>query len=177
MNYFELYEIRIAFEIDGPLLKKKFYELSRQYHPDYHANESQEKQKKNLELSTLINKAYQTLSSPIKRIEYILTLFQVIVDSDQYKLPQDFLIEMMDINEALLELQNESDSTDLAFLSKQVQSIEEKISTELKTYMYHFDSKENTEDQENILLKIKDIWYRQKYLLRIRDSLNKFATR
>jgi len=29
-------------------------------------------------------------------------------------------------------------------------------------------------DSNSILLKVKDIWYRQKYLMRIRESLNKF---
>jgi molecular chaperone HscB len=44
---------------------------------------------------------------------------------------------------------------------------------ELKSATDEFDAKTG-EDADNILLMIKDIWYRQKYLLRIRESLNKF---
>jgi molecular chaperone HscB len=44
---------------------------------------------------------------------------------------------------------------------------------ELKRNTNEFDQLEGT-DSNSILLKVKDIWYRQKYLMRIRESLNKF---
>jgi molecular chaperone HscB len=44
---------------------------------------------------------------------------------------------------------------------------------ELKRSTDEFDGGE-AKDAESTLLKIKDIWYRQKYLMRIRESLNKF---
>jgi molecular chaperone HscB len=47
---------------------------------------------------------------------------------------------------------------------------------ELQDATRKFDTA-NTDAQQEIVLKIKDIWYRQKYLLRIRESLNRFASR
>jgi molecular chaperone HscB len=38
MNYFELYEIPVSLKPDQQLLRKKFYELSRKYHPDFYGN-------------------------------------------------------------------------------------------------------------------------------------------
>jgi len=80
LNYFELYNLPISFQIDNALVKKKFYELSKRYHPDFYVNESDEKQAEILELSTLNNKAYQVLSDPLKRIEYVLSLNSMLVD-------------------------------------------------------------------------------------------------
>ena len=176
MNYFELYNLPILYQVDEAQVKKKFYELSKNFHPDFHVNESEEKQQEILELSTLNNKAYQVLSNPLKRIEYILQLNNLMTEGDKYQLPQDFLMDMMDVNEALMEQEFDADPMVVDKIKNQVTDIEKSLFEELKQYTDIFD-KEPKQDHESTLLKIKDIWYRQKYLLRIRDSLNKFAIR
>ncbi|MCX6298040.1 MAG: hypothetical protein NTY72_02940 [Bacteroidetes bacterium] len=40
MNYFELYQIPVSFQPDLLAVKKRFYQLSREYHPDFFSNES-----------------------------------------------------------------------------------------------------------------------------------------
>lgn len=172
-NYFELYELPLTFQVDELKLKKKFYELSKRFHPDFYVNESAEKQAEILELSTLNNKAYQVLSDPLKRIEYVLSLHDMLAEGDKYVLPQDFLMDMMDVNEALMEMEFDHDELKLAQLSTQIDEMELSLFDELKRYTDESDLKEGA-DSESILLKIKDIWYRQKYLMRIRESLNKF---
>src|ERR1700744_989440 len=106
INYFEFYAIPESFNPDQAALKKKFYELSKQYHPDFFANEDEAKQQEILELSTLNNKTYQTLSDPAKRLDYILRLHNLVADGAKPQLPADFLMEMMDINERLMEADN-----------------------------------------------------------------------
>ena len=173
MNYFELYDLPLSFQIDNASVKKKFYELSKRFHPDFYVNESDEKQTEILELSTLNNKAYQVLSNPLKRIEYVLSLNNMLADGDKYVLPQDFLMDMMDVNEALMEMEFDHDELKLAEQSGQIDAMEMALFDELKSSTDEFDAKAGA-DAESILLIIKDIWYRQKYLLRIRESLNKF---
>lgn len=175
VNYFELYELPVSFNINAGLLRTKFYELSKRFHPDFYVNESEEKQEEILNLSTQINKAYNTLSNQQKLVEYILTLFQLLADGDKYALPQTFLMEMMEVNEVLMELEFEANISTLQKVNTQVKGLENGLLNELALHTALFDK--NEDDKKNILLKIKDIWYRQKYLLRIRDTLNKFATR
>ena len=176
MNYFEFYGIPEAFNVDQSVVKRKFYELSKTYHPDFYINHSEEKQQEILDLSTINNKAYQVLSSASKRLEYILQLHLHVVDGEKYQLPQAFLMEMMDVNEDLMELEFKADPEAIQNISERVSLIEEDLLSELDGLTKKFD--EAKEDQrENLLLKIKDLYYRQKYLLRIRDSLNKFASR
>ena len=174
MNYFELYELPLSFDLDTDILRKKFYELSKRFHPDFYVNESQEKQDEILELSTQNNKAYQVLSDPLKRVEYILSLYNMLADGDKHVLPQSFLMEMMDVNEALMEMEFDADEHKLTELKQQIDEMEQALFEELNQYTAQFDSKNETE-AENILLKIRDIWYREKYLMRIRESLNKFS--
>lgn len=172
-SYFELYELPLTFKVDENLLKKKFYALSREYHPDFHANESQVKQDEILELSTLNNKAYNVLSDPLKRIEYMLEIHDMLAEDDKYTLPQDFLMDMMDVNEALMDMELDPDPGRLMTISSEIDQLEASLFDELKLLTDEFDAKTNL-DPNRILLKIKDIWYREKYLMRIRTSLMKF---
>eukprot|EP01037_Dinobryon_pediforme_P000940 gene940-947_t len=128
MNYFEFYGIPESFAPDTALLKKKFYELSKKYHPDFYANEDEAKQQEILELSTLNNKAYQTLSDPNKRLEYILSLHELLKEGAKPQLPADFLMEMMDINERLMDVE---DATQLGYITAEVLAVEDDIHQKL----------------------------------------------
>lgn len=174
LNYFEIYEIPESFNTDEKLVKKRFYELSKKYHPDFYINEPKEKQDQILELSTLNNQAYKVLTDRRKRIEYILKLHNLIDEGEKYQLPQSFLVEMMDVNEALMELEFNADAAAVEMLRTQVDQVEDGLINSLNKLMARFDSAQD-DSKKSILLEIKELWYRQKYLLRIRDSLNKFV--
>ena len=96
MNYFELYDIPVSFKVDKKALKKKFYELSRKFHPDFYTLEGEAKQAEILELSSLNNEAYKVLKDFNKRMKYVLDLKKIIAEEGKNKIPQAFLMEMMD---------------------------------------------------------------------------------
>lgn len=169
MNYFEFYGIPIQFTPDAGVVKSKFYEFSKKYHPDFYANEPEEKQQEVLDLSTLNNKAYQILSNPQKRLKYVLELTGVVEEEENYQLPQSFLMEMMDVNEALMELEFEPDPAKLLELNKEVDELEYKLLDEQKVLIDLYD-RNNLDDE---LVKIKDIYYRLKYISRLKERLVK----
>ena len=176
MDYFKFYDIPITFNPDKTLVKKKFYELSKTYHPDFYINESEEKQAEILELSTLNNKAFQTLSNHDQLIPYILEQEGILEEGEKYQLPQSFLMEMMDVNEAIMDLEFEQNAEKLTEVKSNVDDFENSLNDDLATLTADFDQYETIKRAE-ILNQIKDIWYRKKYLLRIRESINKFAIR
>lgn len=169
-DYFEFYDLPVSFNPDPALIKQKFYAFSKQYHPDFYINESEEKQAEVLELSTVNNKAYQVLSDPQKRLAYILELKGHLTEGEQYVLPQDFLMEMMDVNEALMDLQLEPDAAKLSDLKQEVNTIEQGIADEMESAIADFD---DSQDQDALLAVIKDLHYRGKYLFRIKESIAK----
>jgi molecular chaperone HscB len=173
MNYFDFYGIPESFNPDAALLKKKFYELSKKYHPDFYANEDAEKQQEILELSTLNNKAYQTLSDDFRRLEYILKSHELLQEGAKPQLPADFLMEMMDINERLMEVE---DAAELGHITAEVLAIEDDIEQQLHFATADYPQLNDTAKEER-LNKIADCYFRQKYLLRIKESLNTFASR
>ncbi len=176
MNYFEWFSLPISFNPDQAVVKRKFYELSKKYHPDFYINQPVEKQEEILEHATLTNKAYQTLSKPELCLPYVLTLKGLLQEGEQVQLPTDFLLEMMEINETLMELEFEADAHKLTALEAEIGQYEAALAKEFEHHAQDFDTKSGIH-QDEALEKIKDAYFRQKYVLRIRDSLNRFASR
>jgi len=172
MDYFEFYELPVSFNPDQNLVKQKFYELSKKYHPDFYINQDQAKQDEVLELSTLNNKAFQVLKDPQKRLHYILTLKGQLQEGENYVLPQGFLMEMMDVNEALMELEFEPDANKLAEVKGQIEEIGHSLHQELDSLTQGFDAQQG--EEAATLKAIKDLYYRNKYLQRLAESLSKF---
>lgn len=94
--------------LDSDNLEKKFYELSRQYHPDFHTESSHEKQEEVLQMTATLNDAYRTLKEPTKRAEYLLESrgFEI----DRSKVPQTLLMEVFEINEELEQIRSGRES-------------------------------------------------------------------
>ncbi len=174
IDYFEFYDLPVSFNPDPAVVKQQFYKFSKQYHPDFYINESEEKQAEVLELSTLNNKAYQVLSDPQKRLHYVLELKGQLIEGEQYVLPQAFLMEMMDVNEALMDLQFDPDPIRLASLKEEIDAVEQSIAGEISGITSSFDSQDSVTQQQS-LAAVKDLYYRNKYLFRIRESINKSA--
>jgi molecular chaperone HscB len=173
MNYFDFYGLPETFNLNDADVKKKFYQLSKQYHPDFYANEDEAKQQEILELSTLNNKAYQTLANPAKRLEYILRLHNLVSEGAKPQLPADFLMEMMDINERIMEVDS---ATELGSITAEVLAIEGDMNEELLALTTDYVTLDDTA-KESRLNDIANIYFRQKYLLRIKESLDTFAAR
>jgi molecular chaperone HscB len=174
MNYFEFYNIPISFNVDAAALKKTFYSYSKKYHPDFFTLDSAEEQAKILDLSTLNTQAYKTLSDGERRMKYVLDLTGTMGEEGQNKLPQAFLGEMMDINEAIMELEFESDSEAVERVKIEVQSIDNQLVENIKPVLDNYKYGETSATE---LEKVKIFFLKKRYLLRIFENLSKFAAR
>lgn len=173
-NYFSFFGFPVAFNIDEKLLKTQYYENTRRYHPDHFGQEDETKQAEVLELSTRNNAAYNTLKTFNSRVYYILDLHGLVTEGDKHPLPPGFLAEMMDINEALMELEFDPDAAKLAALKGQVAEMENEITTQLKATTTKFDTANDAQKPE-ILQQVKEHYHKSKYILRIKESLSTFA--
>lgn len=171
LNYFAFYDLPVSFFLDPKELKRRFLTYSKQYHPDFYVHDSAEEQERVLELATLNNKAYKTLKDFDLRMQYILKQQGVMEEGERYKLSPMFLMEMMELNEQLMELEFEADANSLVKVEDEVKTIENQLFEEVKPIFASFD--QGVPDTD--LKKVKDFFYKKRYLLRIKESLNKFA--
>lgn len=172
MNYFELFEFPVSFFVDQAVLKSEYHKLSFEFHPDFHVAGSSYTEDQILLKSTEINRAFQTLSNEDKRLAYVLELTHAMPEEGKAQIPQEFLMEMMDYNEQLMELQfdpNEDAKTE--FLNK-LNELENSMYSEVEQDMKNFDIQDISADS---LKKIAEFYLKKKYLLRLKQNLINFA--
>ncbi|MFN0275751.1 MAG: iron-sulfur cluster co-chaperone HscB C-terminal domain-containing protein [Chitinophagales bacterium] len=171
MKFFELYELPVSFLADEQQVKKKYLELSKKFHPDFYTLASSEKQAEILELSTLNTKAYQTLSNFDKRMKYILQEKGFLQEEEKFTLPQLFLMEMLDLNELVTDV--EYDPAKKEEVEKHIAEANSQLLRGISSLLENYSE---TNASEATYSAIKEFYYKRKYLLRIQEQLDKFAS-
>ncbi len=157
MNHFELFDLPVSFKTDKGKLALTYFELQKKYHPDFFAQATEHEQGQALEISSQLNKAIKILKNEDETIKYVLQLKGLLEEEEKYQLPPDFLMEMMELNEELSE-----DS------AQQINALETELYSEVQPIIDNYDdaTASNTD-----LLKLKEYFYKKKYLQRILDRL------
>ncbi|WGL96348.1 co-chaperone HscB [Arsenophonus nasoniae] len=102
MDYFTLFGLAFSYSIDLEQLTYRYQELQRQYHPDRFANQPESDKLGALQQAATINAAYQALKHPLKRAEYMLTLYDIDINNEQYTMHDTaFLMEQLALREEL----------------------------------------------------------------------------
>jgi molecular chaperone HscB len=112
---FSILGVDERFDLDADALERSFRERSRQVHPDRFAKASPGDRLKALEASTALNDAFRALKNPTARAEHLLALRGVTID-DRDAVPQDFLLEILELREALAEAKGSGDTAAVARL-------------------------------------------------------------
>ncbi len=169
MNYFDFFEIPFSLSVDERLLKEKFYANSKKFHPDFFTLDNQANQDEALEKSTINNKAFNTLKDFESRLHHILTIKNVLEAEGKNKLPQEFLLEMMDINEAVMELQFDFDMMQFDTINLQI----DQLKASLKESIHEIIPKIGQELTAEDYTALKNYYLKSKYLSRLTENINK----
>ena len=158
MNYFELFDLPLSLTVDKSKLAKKYFELQKKYHPDFYTQADEAEQEDALEKSSAVNKALKILQNKESTIKYVLQLKGLLEEEEKYQLPPDFLMEVMELNENL------SDDSATA-----IAAFENDIYAGVKQIIEGYDDASVTTAN---LLKVKEYYFKKKYLQRILDRLD-----
>jgi molecular chaperone HscB len=148
MNYFELFNLPLAFNVDGEELSKQF---------ELHKNsEAQAK------------KAYEVLSDPDLTVEYILKIKGLLPADEVYEPDPQFTLEVMDINEELTELEFDDQREQLMNVEQKTDRLLLKIIEDVTPVLDNYSEDTATEEA---LLQVKEYWYQKKYIQGILDRI------
>jgi molecular chaperone HscB len=171
-DYYELLGIPRSLNLSPDALQQRYYELSRQLHPDRFMQKPEAERQRALDMSSALNDAYRTLKDPIKRAQYLLTLEGFNIGEQRSKdVPPELLEEVFQLNMALEEMRGGDDSArpQLEEAEKNFADMLARSSLLLETLFRQYD----TSRSRDVLGEIRDVLNRRKYIQNLVSEVEK----
>jgi molecular chaperone HscB len=167
-NFFRFFGLETKLALDLPELQKKFYELSRQWHPDKFSRKSADEQAEALEATSILNDGYRTLRDPVKRAEYLLTEEGFPIAEQRGKdVPPELLEEVFELNMMLEELKSgdEDARPQLENAKQKFIELRSHVDGELeKLFRLYDESEAQSETAKQALNEIRGVLNRRRYI-------------
>jgi molecular chaperone HscB len=164
VRYYEAFGIEPKLTLDAATLQKRFYELSRQWHPDRFSTRPPDEQARALETTALLNDAFRTLKDPVARAEYVLAQNGLEAATQRGNdVPPELLEEVLELNMAL----EEADAEQIARSLEQFRATQAEIDEALREQFGAWDEKPG----EETLKAIRASLNKRKYISNlVRDA-------
>ncbi|MCE2570809.1 co-chaperone HscB [Motilimonas eburnea] len=169
MNYFELFGLKPDYTVDLASVSKTYRELQMQFHPDKFATASQSDKLAAMQKASQINDAFQTLKSPLRRAEYLLSLAGVDLQHEQQTLRDPaFLMQQMEWREQLEEIaQSRDPDSEISAFAKQLACHQDTLQQQLVTTL----AAQSYQDAALLVRKLKFMFKLQQELELLEESL------
>ena len=149
LNFFELFEIPVAYDVDLNELQKKYTALQQAVHPDKFANAGDQEKRLSMQQTSHINEAYQTLKDPVARAVYLLKLKGVDINLDnETTMDMAFLMEQMEMREKLADMRQQDDP--LEQLDKLAAEVKNKMAEMTRQFSAAYENDQLEEARELI---------------------------
>ncbi|HWU84193.1 MAG TPA: Fe-S protein assembly co-chaperone HscB [Rhodocyclaceae bacterium] len=169
-DHFALFDLAPAFGIDAAALEQRYRELQARVHPDKHAHLPDAEQRVAMQRATHANEAYQTLKSPLKRAQYLLSLRGVDPQVERNTaMPMEFLVEQLECREAVAEARQEHDLEAL-------EALERDMRRELRTEYASVGAQLDAGDNEAAAQTVRRLLFKEKLLHEIGDAIEAIET-
>jgi molecular chaperone HscB len=154
-DYYDFFGIERRLSLDPGELQKRFYKMSRLFHPDHYQRASPRDQKYALEATAMLNDAYRVLRDPVSRAEYLLK-----EEGDAGKgqnIPPELLEKVFELNEAL---EDTSARPQLEAAIKRFSTLQAEADRELEELFRRYD----TTHDRTLLSEVRTALNRRKYI-------------
>jgi molecular chaperone HscB len=108
VDHFERLGLPRRFSLGRAEVEREYLARSREVHPDFHQLAASAEQAAALEASSALNEAYAVLRDPFRRADYLLGLLGGPTAAAAKEMPPAFLMEMLELREAIEELRGQA---------------------------------------------------------------------
>lgn len=131
-NFFEIFSIPSGWHVDLADLDVRYRALQQEFHPDRYATKSDVEKRLAVQTASLINQAFETLKTPLKRAQYLLELNDIDVDKDTHiTTDSQFLMQQIELRETLAGVAGKTDPwAELEKLRTHVEAIYQNLQSE-----------------------------------------------
>jgi len=174
-DYFELLGIPRSLNLSLDALQQRYYELSRQLHPDRFMQKPEAERQRALDMSSALNDAYRTLKDPIRRAQYLLTLEGFDIGEQRSKdVPPELLEEVFELNMALEEMRGGDDSArpQLEEAEKNFANMLAQADQQLLSLFEQYDASQS----RDVLSQIRNVLNRRKYVQNLVSEVDRTLT-
>lgn len=134
-NYFALFALKSDFCVDLSALESAYQTQIAQFHPDKFATQNPQKQTIALQNTALINTAYDTLKSPLKRATYLLELSNInAFDEKDTQMDADFLMAQIEYRQALERLEIDENINEIEGFIGKMDILEKQYITDISQF-------------------------------------------
>jgi molecular chaperone HscB len=152
-NHFELFGLAPAYALESEALERSYREIQSQVHPDRFAHAGDAERRASLQWTTRVNEAYRTLKDPVQRAKHLLELHGVDVAFEtNTAMPSDFLMQQMELREALETAVGKKDASSLDALRHDLRKARHALE---KTIANAIDAKKNYAEAAGLVRKLQ----------------------
>jgi len=167
-NFFKFFGLEQKLQVDAEALQKRFYELSKQWHPDRFSRKSRNEQAEALEATAVLNDGYRTLRDPVKRAEYLLKEEGFPIGEQRSKdVPPELLEEVFELNMMLEELKSGDSGAreQLTTAQGNFVKLQGEVDRQLENLFAKYDAAEvQSETAKQALHEIRGMLNRRRYI-------------
>lgn len=171
-DYYALLGFPRKLSLSSDELQSRFYELSRNLHPDLFTRKPERERQYALEASSILNDAYRTLRDPVKRANYVLKREGFDIGEQRSKdVPPELLEEVFELNMALEEMRAGDDSArpQLESARRNFSGMLSDVDAQLQSLFEKYDAARD----RDTLAQIRAVLNRRKYIQNLVDEVER----
>jgi molecular chaperone HscB len=175
-DYFAILGVERRYHVALDELERRFHERSKLHHPDRHAQSDPQTRVKSALAATELNQAYRTLRSDISRAEYLLKLEGITISDERsgHKVSPAFLMEIMELREALMDARGEGDADKVRALAADVRARHEKGVAQIGAAFTNYEAASDDAARKTALTTAADALVAERYFRRFLDEVEAF---
>ena len=161
------------YQLDSQQLETNYRELQRVLHPDRHGSAAASQRRMNLLKAVEVNEAYRTLKNEVARAEALLSLYAAGAPSEAKQEDPEFLMEVLELREALSEAHAAGDVAAVRAMADRAQRAKLAIAGQLSSTFETLSQGVSTA----ALTTARKLLGRLKYFHRFLDEVSAFEQR